>query len=45
VTQNSKAPLKYRDPDAYEQMLREKEADEYNRKVAGIDGTEQIEDL
>lgn len=40
VTQNSKAPLKYRDPDAYEQMLRAKEADEYNRKVAGLDGTE-----
>lgn len=46
VTQNSKAPLKYRDPDAYEQMLRAKEADDYNRKVAGIDdGTEQVEDL
>ena len=41
VTQNSKAPLKYRDPDAYEQMLRAKEADEYNRKAAGVDdGTE-----
>ena len=40
VTQNSKAPLKYRDPDAYEQMLRAKEADEYNRRVAGIDGAE-----
>jgi hypothetical protein len=41
VTQNSKAPLKYRDPEAYEQMLRAKEADEYNRKVAGVeDGTE-----
>ena len=40
VTQNSKAPLKYRDPDAYEQMLRAKEADEYNRKVAGADDAE-----
>ena len=45
VTQNSKAPLKYRDPDAYEQMLKAKEADDYNRKVAGIeDDAEQIED-
>ena len=41
VTQNSKAPLKYRDPEAYEQMMRTKEAEEYNRRVAGIeDGTE-----
>jgi len=37
VTQNSKAPIKYRDPEAYEQMMRAKEAEEYNRRVAGID--------
>ena len=44
VTQNSKAPLKYRDPEAYEQMMRTKEAEEYNRRVAGIeDGAERIE--
>jgi hypothetical protein len=40
MTQNNKAPLKYRDPEAYEEALRLKAADEYNRKVARLDGTE-----
>jgi hypothetical protein len=37
VTQNSKAPLKYRDPEGYEQLLKAKEADDYNRRVAGVE--------
>jgi len=39
--QNSKAPMKYRDPEGYEQLQKAKQADDYNRKVAGIeDGTD-----